>query len=62
MRLVRQLNISEWMTMERIKNDLKRFVSKSLGDKGKPNDAVNTIQVPSTSTLEQVLFKPKDKL
>lgn len=48
--------------MERIKNDLKRFVSKSLGDKGKPNDAVNTIQVPSTSTLEEVLFKPKDKL
>ena len=62
MRLIRQLNIGEWNTLESIKKGLQNFVAKSLADKGRPTNPIHSINVPSVTSVDEVLFKTKDKL
>ena len=62
MRLTRKLNISEWNTLEAIKKSLQNFVAKSLADKGRPVNPIHSINVPSVTSVDEVIFKTKDKL
>tara|TARA_Y100000592_G_C5451878_1_gene309203 strand:- start:1566 stop:1754 length:189 start_codon:yes stop_codon:yes gene_type:complete len=62
MKLTRQFNFSEWATLDQIKKDLQRYVAKKLAAKKQPVDITNQIGVNTTQTIEQVLFKTKDKL
>jgi hypothetical protein len=62
MKLTRKISFQEWNTLEKIKKDIQRFVAKSLTKKGRPVDPINQVTVNTTQTIEQLLFKTKNKL
>ena len=49
-------------TLDNIKESFKAFVSKSLSKQGKPTHHMNIIDVPGVSSLEETIYKVKDKL
>ena len=62
MKLTRTLSLKEFETLNTIKEKFKSFVAKSLHKKGKSTHPMNIVNVPGTQTVDEVIFKTKDKL
>ena len=62
MKLTRKISLEEFKTLANIKEKFKSFVSRSLDKKGKATHHMNIIDVPGVSTVEDVIYKKKDKL
>ena len=62
MKLIRKLSLEEFKTLDNIKEQFKAFVAGKLSKQGKPTHHMNVIDVPGVSSVDDVIYKKKDKL